>query len=142
MRQLKGIRLILGRLLLLGVLLAVWEAVVRLKWIDAFFASRPSAIFASFYGGLASGELFLHAGVTAVEMVAGWALGGALGIATGFLLGKFEWLNTLVDPIMYALNGLPRVALAPLFILWFGIDRKSTRLNSSHSRASRMPSSA
>jgi NitT/TauT family transport system permease protein len=121
MRELRGIRLFLGRLLLVAAVLAVWEAVVRLKWIDAFFASRPSTIFTSFYSGLVSGELFVHAGVTAVEMIVGWALGGALGIATGFLLGKFEWLNALVDPIMYALNGLPRVALAPLFILWFGI---------------------
>ena len=121
MREVKGARLLLLRLLLVGALLAVWEAVVRLKWVDAFFTSRPSAIFVSFYSGLASAELFHHAGVTAVEMVAGWALGGALGIATGFLLGKLEWLNALVDPIMYALNGLPRVALAPLFILWFGI---------------------
>ncbi len=121
MRELKGMRLLLLRLLLLGVLLVVWEGVVRLKWIDAFFASRPSAIFTSFFADLASGELLHHAGVTGLEMVVGWALGGALGIATGFLLGKFEWLNALLDPIMYALNGLPRVALAPLFILWFGI---------------------
>lgn len=121
MRELKGARLLLLRLLLVGVLLAVWEAVVRLRWVDAFFVSRPSAIFMSFTADLASGELLRHTGVTAVEMMTGWALGGALGIATGFLLGKFEGLNTLVDPILYALNGLPRVALAPLFILWFGI---------------------
>lgn len=121
MRELKGVALFVARLLLVGVILAVWEAAVRLKLVDAFFTSRPSAIFASFAEGLASGELLNHTGVTGAEMVAGWALGGALGIATGFLLGKFESLNTLLDPIMYALNGLPRVALAPLFILWFGI---------------------
>lgn len=121
MRELKGVALFVARLLLVGALLAVWEAAVRLKLVDAFFTSRPSAIFISFAEGLASGELLGHAGVTAAEMVAGWALGGVLGIVTGFLLGKFERLNALVDPILYALNGLPRVALAPLFMLWFGI---------------------
>lgn len=121
----KGWRLNLARLALVAALLAVWELAVRQRLVDPFFTSLPTKIFASFYEGVLSGELLHHAMVTATEMVAGWALGGALGIATGFVLGKFEWLNALLDPIMYALNGLPRVALAPLFILWFGFGFSS-----------------
>ena len=114
-------RLLMARLGLIAAFLAVWEGVVRLRMVDPFFTSRPSAIFASFAEGVASGDLVRHTAVTSLEMLLGWALGGALGIASGFLLAKFEFLNQVLDPIMYALNGLPRVALAPLFIIWFGI---------------------
>jgi NitT/TauT family transport system permease protein len=120
-----GWRLLGARLSVIAMFLGVWELAVRQKLVDPFFTSLPSQIFLSFYDGVRSGELLHHTSVTALEMVAGWALGGALGIATGFLLGKFEWLNALLDPIMYALNGLPRVALAPLFILWFGLGFSS-----------------
>ncbi len=116
-----GRRLLMARLGLIAAFLAVWEGVVRLRMVDPFFTSRPSAIFASFADGVASGDLVRHTAVTSLEMLLGWALGGALGIASGFLLAKFEFLNQVLDPIMYALNGLPRVALAPLFIIWFGI---------------------
>lgn len=116
-----GGRLLVARLGLVAVFLAAWEAVVRLRLVDPFFTSRPSAIFLSLIGGVASGDLVRHTAVTSLEMLLGWALGGALGIASGFLLAKFEFVNQVLDPIMYALNGLPRVALAPLFIIWFGI---------------------
>jgi NitT/TauT family transport system permease protein len=121
MPSLGGWRLTVGRLLVVGSILAVWEGAVRLAWLDPFFTSLPSAIFASLLDGLATGELVHHATVTWLEMLAGWVIGSVLGIATGFLFGKFELVNQLLDPIMYALNGLPRVALAPLFIIWFGL---------------------
>ena len=104
------------RLLLIAVFLAVWEGVVRLRIVDPFFTSRPLAIFASFADGVASGDLVHHTAVTSLEMLLGWALGGALGIASGFLLAKFEFLNQVLDPIMYALNGLPRLMLP-----WFAL---------------------
>lgn len=121
MDKLEGWRLFAMRLLLIGIFLFIWEEAVRLKFIDPFFTSLPTAIAIGFYEGIVSGVLVRHTAVTALEMFIAWVIGGALGIVTGFLLGKFEWANRLLDPIMYALNGLPRVALAPLFILWFGI---------------------
>jgi NitT/TauT family transport system permease protein len=120
-RRAGGGRLLVARLALMAAVLGVWEATVRLRLIDPFFTSLPSAIFASFVGGVVSGDLIHHTAVTSLEMLLGWALGGALGIASGFLLARFEFLSEVLDPIMYALNGLPRVALAPLFIIWFGI---------------------
>lgn len=116
-----GGRLLAARLGLVAAFLAAWEGVVRLRLVDPFFTSRPSAIVASVVDGVASGDLPRHAAITALEMLLGWAVGGALGIASGFLLARYEFANQVLDPIMYALNGLPRVALAPLFILWFGI---------------------
>lgn len=116
-----GWKLLASQLLVVGAFLGAWEAAVRFGLLDPFFTSQPAEIFATLYRDLMSGELLYHVGFTGSEMFFGWALGGALGIGTGFLLAKFEWVNALLDPILYALNGLPRVALAPLFILWFGI---------------------
>ena len=116
-----GGRLFVARLALVAAVLGAWEVVVRLRLIDPFFTSLPSAIAASLVRDVASGDLVRHTAVTSLEMLLGWALGGALGIASGFLLAKFEFVNEVLDPILYALNGLPRVALAPLFIIWFGI---------------------
>jgi NitT/TauT family transport system permease protein len=121
MRRLADWRLLAGRLAVMGAFLALWEGAVVFGLVDPFFTSRPSAIFATLGRGLASGELVHHTAVTSLEMLAGWLLGSALGILTGFVLGKFEFVNQLLDPILYALNGLPRVALAPLFIIWFGL---------------------
>ena len=121
MDKIQGWRFFAGRILLIGIFLAIWEEVVRFKLVDPFFTSLPSAIAISFYEGIITGALIRHTAVTALEMFTAWVIGGALGIVSGFILGKFEWVNRLLDPIMYALNGLPRVALAPLFILWFGI---------------------
>lgn len=120
-----GGRLLVARLGVIAVFLGIWEGAVRLRWVDPFFTSLPSAIFANFAAGVASGDLVHHTAVTSLEMLLGWALGGTLGIASGFLLAKFEFVNQMLDPILYALNGLPRVALAPLFILWFGIGLAS-----------------
>jgi NitT/TauT family transport system permease protein len=65
--------------------------------------------------------LFLHGGITAAETLAGFLAGAGTGIVVGLVLGRNEWLAKLLDPILIAINSLPKVALAPLFIMWFGI---------------------
>jgi len=125
MPPLRAVRLLVAQVALTLAFLAAWELSVALGWADPFFASRPTRVFGSLARGVTSGALFLHVGITTLEMLLGLGLGAALGIASGFLLGRYPSLYALLDPFLYALHGLPRVALAPLFILWFGIGLAS-----------------
>lgn len=112
--------LLLGRVLLIGVLLAIWEASAA-TFADEFFVSRPTIVAAKFAELVTSGRLFYHGGITVTETLAGFVAGAAAGVAVGLILGRNEGLARLVDPILVAINSLPKVALAPLFIMWFGI---------------------
>ena len=113
-------KLILGRLGVIAALLATWELSAR-TFADEFFVSRPIVIGVKFGELVSSGRLFFHGGITVVETLAGFLAGAAAGIAVGLLLGRNEGLARLLDPILVAINSLPKVALAPLFIMWFGI---------------------
>lgn len=108
------------RLLFLSGLLAAWEGASR--WFGAeFFISRPSAVAASLWAILQNGVFFYHAGITTLEAVLGFVIGSAAGLAVGLLLGRAKLLADILDPFLTAFYSLPKVALAPLFILWFGI---------------------
>jgi NitT/TauT family transport system permease protein len=113
-------KLLLGRIVLIGALLAFWE-LSALTFADEFFISRPTVVAEKFAELVASGRLFYHGGITVVETLAGFLAGAATGIMVGLLLGRNESLARLFDPVLVAINSLPKVALAPLFIMWFGI---------------------
>lgn len=114
-------KLLMGRLLLVGAVLVAWD-VSASTIADEFFISRPSIVAAKFWELVTSGRLFYHGWITVVETLGGFVAGAAVGIVVGLLLGRNLGLARLLDPILTALNSLPKVALAPLFIMWFGID--------------------
>src|SRR3989449_1196783 len=72
-----------------------------------------------------TGFIFRHLAVTMQETISGFLLGTLLGVAVGFLFAHWQTLARIFDPLMVALNAMPRVVLAPLFILWFGLGRLS-----------------
>ena len=108
------------RALLLVAVLGGWELASG-RVFEEFFVSRPSAIATVAWGWVLSGRLFHHAVVTITEAVAGFALGGLAGMATGVLLGRLQLLADVLDPFITMFYSLPKIALAPLFVLWFGI---------------------
>jgi NitT/TauT family transport system permease protein len=108
------------RLLLLAAILIVWQVVAGTV-VPTFFISEPSAIVAQLYLWISDGSLFFHALITATEAFAGFFLGSFLGICMGLLLGRIKLLADLLDPFIMAFYSLPKIALAPLFILWIGI---------------------
>lgn len=71
---------------------------------------------------LADGTLPRHMWITAFEAGAGFLLGGAAGVVVGLVLGRARLLADVLDPFLLGLYSLPKVALAPLFVMWFGID--------------------
>jgi NitT/TauT family transport system permease protein len=108
------------RLLLVLTVLAVWQTVSG-TLIPEYFVSKPTVILRNLWEWASDGSLFFHAAVTATEAFAGFALGSALGIGAGLLLGRSRFLADLLEPFIMAFYSLPKVALAPLFVLWLGI---------------------
>jgi NitT/TauT family transport system permease protein len=103
------------------VLLAAWETGVAAGWIDPFFLSRPTAIAGRVITWLGSGSLWPHLLVTLEESFLGLAIGGALGVTAGFVLARSPFAARVLDPYIMMANAIPRVVLAPLFLLWFGL---------------------
>ena len=116
----RRLRLMLMRLALLAAILIAWELASG-RLVAEFFIAKPSTIFMTLYGWVAHGSLFYHAAITATEAFLGFLIGGAIGMAVGVLLGRSQFLAELLDPFIMAFYSLPKVALAPLFILWIGI---------------------
>ncbi len=119
-----GPRLFIYRLIFGLILLSFWE-VSSGRLIDPFWVSSPSKVFRYLYEVFADGSIFGHLGITLYETFAGFLIGSVLGIGLGFVLGRREVLAQILDPYVVAFNGIPRIALAPLFIIWFGIGPTS-----------------
>jgi sulfonate transport system permease protein len=110
----------LVRLALVAVLLVLWEIAAD-RWIDITFISRPSDIVARLGDWIEDGSLWTNTWITVQEIVYGFLLGAAAGIVVGFVLASLNFAYRVLDPFMMALYAIPKVALAPLFIVWFGI---------------------
>ncbi len=107
------------------LLLGVWEAASRAGLLDPFYAPPPSAVAEVMVGLAAGGDLWLHLGATAVAACAGLFVGLVLGIALGFAGALARPVADLLEPVMILLNAIPRVILAPLFVIWLGIGLAS-----------------
>src|SRR5215212_313251 len=112
------------RLLLTALLLLAWE-VAATTVTTPFWISQPSRVFGRLVSLTTSGLLFWHIAATLQAALLGLALGGVVGVALGLMLGARPRIAEIVDPLLMGLNSLPRVALAPLFIIWFGIGLPS-----------------
>jgi NitT/TauT family transport system permease protein len=100
---------------------ALWQWLATARLIDPFFVSRPSDIAIRISSWVASGVIWGHLFVTLEEAVLGLVVGAVLGIALGFVLGRSPLAARVCDPYITMLNGVPRVVLAPIFLLWFGL---------------------
>lgn len=116
-------RLQLQRLALAAAMVLMWELLSRAFHLD-FYISQPSTVAARLAQWVMDGTLVRHTWITLVETLAGFITGALLGIAVGLLLGRAGGTARLLDPFLSGFYSLPKVALAPLFVLWFGIDVK------------------
>jgi len=115
----------LWRAVLLGAFLLLWEVATRRGWVDPFFVSQPTVLAAQIFDWIRTGFILRHLFVTMQETIIGFLLGTLLGVAVGFTFAHWPTLAHIFDPLMVALNAMPRVVLAPLFILWFGLGLTS-----------------
>ena len=109
-------------LALLVALLAAWEAFVRLRGLSPLVLPPPGAVAAKLAEQLASGALLPHTATTLAEILLGFALGAALGVGSGALVAHSPLLRRVLTPYLIASQAMPKLALAPLFVLWLGYD--------------------
>jgi NitT/TauT family transport system permease protein len=115
--------LLLSRTLFALALLAIWEYGARRFGFD-FYISQPTAIFARLLKWIGDGTLFFHMSVTVMETLIGFVGGALAGIAVGLALGRAGRVAAVINPFMMGFYSMPKIALAPVFVLWFGIDMK------------------
>jgi NitT/TauT family transport system permease protein len=105
----------------LVALLLLWHAATRDKTV-AFFFGEPLVVgerlWSWFFG---RADIYLHLGVTLLETLLAFAIGTALGLGIGLWLALSPLASAILDPYIKALNSMPRVILAPIFGLWFGL---------------------
>lgn len=116
------------RILAVVAWLGSWELAARL-WIDPFFYSQPTRIWARlvgwFTGTTAHGSIWVQIEVTLEEAVFGFVIGSLAGVVLGVLLGRSRFLSDVCAPFIKAANAVPRIVLASLFVIWFGLGMSS-----------------
>lgn len=118
-------------LLLLVVLLGAWEGAVRLFKVSANLVPPVSDIAVALWRGLATSPMakdgfWYHGGVTVAEILLGFLIGGGVGLAIGIVVSQMPKLEALLEPYVAALQSVPKVAIAPIIVVWlgFGIGSK------------------
>jgi NitT/TauT family transport system permease protein len=99
---------------------ALWEIGVRAGWISAFLVGSPFGIFADGYKMLMSGDLVSDTWYTLFEAILGFVIGTIFGSLLGLALWYSAFVARLVEPFIVAINSVPKIALAPIVVLWFG----------------------
>jgi NitT/TauT family transport system permease protein len=117
------------QILVFIILVGSWQFLASRKIIDPFFFSSPSLIVEHmidwFVNGTTQGPLYIHFLVTFEETIISFVLGVVLGVIAGYALGMSEILSVIFGPYIQMFNALPRVVLAPIFILWLGLGMSS-----------------
>jgi NitT/TauT family transport system permease protein len=116
------------RVVVLVVVFGSWE-LLSTYLLDPFYYSKPSAIAERLYGwftdGTSKGSIWSNISVTLQEAVYGFILGAVAGVVLGILFGRARLLAEVLSPFIQALNAVPRIVLAALFIIWFGLGMES-----------------
>ena len=113
-------RYMAGTLSVVGGLL-LWEIISRLAVNNALFLAAPSQIAVAIYNLAVTGQLWHHLAISAAEFALGYIIASVLGIALGLAMASSVTMKQAFQPWVSGLYATPTIALAPLFILWFGI---------------------
>jgi NitT/TauT family transport system permease protein len=111
----------LYQVMLLAVLLGAWHVLTAREVLSSFFFGKPLLVVGTLYDWFGSGSLFKHLGITLLETLLAFVVGTALGVGFGLWLGLSAWVAALLEPYIKAFNAMPRVVLAPIFAMWFGL---------------------
>jgi NitT/TauT family transport system permease protein len=105
----------------LAILLTIWEAAGRAGMLNPMYAPMPSRVGAALAGLFSDGRIWPHLEATFTAALGGLALGIAAGILLGIAAALARFIAELLEPVMTVLNAVPRVILAPLFVIWLGV---------------------
>src|SRR5437868_830783 len=109
------------RLVVLAIVLSLWEALARLGVLNPFYMPPPGKVAATLFALLADGEIWSHIEATFGAALLGLALGVIVGAILGVCAALLPSVGEILDPAMTVMNAVPRIILAPLFVIWFGI---------------------
>ncbi len=121
----KSVLISLLRLSILFGLLIAWEIFTRIGWMDAFVTSSPSRILSTMKTLFSGQDYLKHIGITLYETMLGFAVATLLGTLIAVGLWWSETLKRIFEPYLVVLNSLPKIALGPVIIVWFGTGMKS-----------------
>jgi NitT/TauT family transport system permease protein len=125
----KGPKNFVLRLLLIALVLVVWEAAVRFFEVPQFILPAPSNVFIAFYRGFESSLYLDHIWVTVGETLLGFVLGTTLAFVLGTVIALSRPVEYFLYPFVVMFQAMPKVALAPLIIVWFGLGLTSKVVN-------------
>lgn len=111
-----------ARAAIILIVLGGWELAAG-RMIDEFFVSRPSRIWDTWWTWVTDGTLWYNASSTFASAAIGFAVGGLAAIAVGYVLGGSPRLAEIFEPFITSIYSLPKLALVPLFVMWFGVGR-------------------
>ncbi len=117
------------RLLLIAAFLGAWEAFVRVFEIPLFILPTPSNVFVALYRGIASSLYIDHVWITITETLLGFVLGTSLAFLLGTVIALSRPVEYFLYPFVVMFQAMPKVALAPLIIVWFGLGLTSKVVN-------------
>jgi len=117
----QGLRLLAARILLLLGILLVWHVLTATGLLPRFFFGSPLTVFGNAGRWFVSGKIYRHLAVTLIETVLAFGVGTILGLAVGLWLALSPTASGLLEPYIKAANAMPRVILAPIFAVWFGL---------------------
>lgn len=112
------------QIMVLLLFLFSWEFAANNGIIDSFITSSPSRILKTFVN-FSENDLLLHTKVTCIETIVGFLVGTILGSIIAMILWWSKFISKVIDPYLVVLNSLPKVALGPIIIIWFGAGPKS-----------------
>jgi NitT/TauT family transport system permease protein len=113
--------LILARLGLAAALIIGWELLSTQRHLE-FYLSKPTDVYTRLVVWVADGTLAGHLLATLYVALVGFFIGSLAGLAVGLVLGRATQVAKVLDPFLMAFYSMPKVALAPVFVLWFGVD--------------------
>jgi NitT/TauT family transport system permease protein len=110
---------------LIVLFILAWDLYVTWFEISKFILPRPISVFDGLVDLFSTPSTYKHTWVTIYETLAGFAIAATVGVGLGAVLGKVPWLERTMNPFIIATQVVPKVALIPLFILWFGFGPES-----------------
>ncbi|MEE9322698.1 MAG: ABC transporter permease [Granulosicoccus sp.] len=113
-----------GLIVFAGIIIFL-EAATRIGWITSLTLPRPSDVLTTFVDLWSSGLLWKHLLPSISRLLVGASIGAVAGIGVGILIGLFSYIRAGLIPLVAAIFPIPKIALLPLFVIWFGIDETS-----------------
>jgi NitT/TauT family transport system permease protein len=119
--KISGMMLAFCQALLLFVLFGAWYVLTETGVLAPFFFGRPFKVLQVIWVWFSSGKIYRHLAITLLETILAFAAGSLLGLGIGLWLALSPLASALADPYIKAMNAMPRVILAPIFAVWFGL---------------------